>query len=254
MRLSFINQQTMGIDMAVVTRPVEYDHNGVKLEGILAWDDSLAGPRPGVLVAHTWAGRGDFEIGKACALAELGYVGFAVDMYGKGVLGGSPEENTALMTPLMEDRGLLQARIQLAVEVVRQQPEVDAAQVAATGYCFGGLTVLDLARSGSDVLGVVSLHGLFLPADKLANQTITARVLCLHGYDDPMAQPQSMLDLATEMTAAGADWQVHAYGNTVHAFTNPAAADREMGTVYSAVADRRSLQAMKNFLAECFGS
>lgn len=240
--------------MAVVTRSVEYDHLGVTLEGVLAWDDSVAQPRPGVMVAHTWAGRGDFEVGKACVLAELGYVGFAVDMYGKGVLGVTPEENTVLMTPLMEDRGLLQARIQRAVEVLRQQPEVDAAQVAATGYCFGGLTVLDLARSGSDVLGVVSLHGLFSPPENLANQEITARVLCLHGYDDPMALPQSMVDLATEMTKAGADWQVHAYGNTVHAFTNPAAANPEMGTVYSAVADRRSYQAMENFLAECFGT
>lgn len=238
--------------MAIVTKLVEYDHQGVALEGMLAWDDSIAGPRPGVLVAHTWAGRGEFEMGKARALAELGYVGFAIDMYGKGVLGTSPEENAALMAPLMEGRGLLQARIGRAVEVIREQPEVDSTQVVATGYCFGGLTVLDLARSGSDVLGVVSLHGLFLPPEGNAGRAINAKVLCLHGYDDPMAQPQAMIDLAAEMTAAGADWQVHAYGNTVHAFSNPAATNPEMGTVYNADADRRSQQAMENFLEECF--
>lgn len=239
--------------MAIVTRPVEYEHQGVMLEGMLAWDDGIDQPRPGVLVAHTWAGRGDFEIGKARALAELGYVGFAIDMYGKGVLGTSPEENTALMAPLMEDRELLQARIARAADVIRQQPEVDATQVAATGYCFGGLTVLDLARSGSDVQGVVSLHGLFSPPEGGTKQSISAKVLCLHGFDDPMAQPQAMIELGAELTAAGADWQVHAYGNTVHAFSNPAAANPEMGTVYSPDADRRSQQALENFLLECFG-
>lgn len=238
--------------MAIVTRSIEYTHQDVTLEGTLAWDDAIDEPRPGVLVAHTWSGRSDFEVNKARALAELGYVGFAVDMYGKGVRGTSPDENSALMAPFIENRELLQERIVRAVDVIRDQPEVNAAQVAATGYCFGGLVALDLARCGADVLGVVSLHGLFMPPENTAEQSISAKVLCLHGYDDPMADPQSVLDLAAELTASGADWQVHAYGGTVHAFSFPPANSPETGAAYSPDADRRSQQAMANFLAECF--
>lgn len=238
--------------MTIQTRLIEYPHNGTTLEGMLVWDDAVAGPRPAVAISHTWAGRSPFEEGRARELAGLGYVGFAIDMYGKGRRGETPEQNTALMSPLMEDRPLLQQRIAAAVSVLRQQDEVDPARVAAMGFCFGGLCVLDLARSGSDVLGVVSFHGLFGAPGNTAGNKISTRVLCLHGYDDPMAQPASMLALADELTAAGANWQVHAYGNTVHAFTNPAANNPGMGTVYSADADRRSRLALQNFLEELF--
>ncbi len=238
--------------MTIQTRLVAYKHGPVELEGMLAWDDADDRPRPAVAIAHTWAGRGAFEENKAVALAESGYVGFAVDMYGRGILGGSPQENAGLMSPFMEDRALLQDRINRAVDVLREQPEVDAGRIAAMGFCFGGLCVLDLARSGSDVLGVVSFHGMFGAPGNTAGNSIRARVLCLHGYDDPMARPESVLALGTELSEAGADWQVHAYGNTVHAFTNPAANDPAMGTVYSPVADRRSWVALGNFLEELF--
>ena len=237
--------------MAIQSRLVEYSCDGELFEGYLAWDDSRSAA-PAVAVAHTWAGRGEFEESKARALAEQGYVGFAIDMYGKGVRGTSVEENTALMTPLVENRAVLQQRINRAVEVLREQPGVDAGKTAAMGFCFGGLCVLDLARSGSDGLGVVSFHGLFNAPESPPNQAITAKVLCLHGYDDPMAQPDSLLSLASEMSEAGVDWQVHAYGNTLHAFTNPEANDPDMGTVYSADADRRAFQALDNFLTELF--
>lgn len=236
--------------MAIQTRLIEYRHGDTLLEGYFAWDDSITGPRPAVAVSHAWAGRGEFEEQKAVRLAQLGYVAFAIDMYGKGVLGNGPEENTVLMTPFMENRALLQERIALGVATLREQPEADSEAVAAIGYCFGGLCVLDLARSGSDVRGVASFHGLFLPPGNTAANSITAKVLCLHGYEDPMAQPQSMLDLATELTAAGADWQVHAYGNTVHSFTNPAANDKAAGTAYDPAADRRSWAALTDFLQE----
>jgi len=238
--------------MAIQTRLIDYRHGDDVLEGFFAWDDAVTGPRPAVAIAHAWGGRSEFEDQKAVKLAELGYVGFAMDMYGKGVLGNTPEENTALMTPFMQDRALLQARIAQGIDVLRQQAEVDDGSIAAMGFCFGGLCVLDLARSGSDVLGVVSFHGLFTAPDNTAGNRISAKVLCLHGYDDPMAQPQSMLDLATELKGAGADWQVHAYGNTVHSFTNPAADNAAMGTAYSATADRRSWQSLQNFLGELF--
>lgn len=239
--------------MAIQTRLIEYRDGELVLEGFMAWDPAHSEPRPAVAIAHTWAGRTPFEEGKAVELAEQGYVAFAIDMYGKGVRGSSPEENTALMTPLMQGRAVLQGRINKAVSVLRQQAEVDPKRVAASGYCFGGLCVLDLARSGSDVCGVASFHGLFGAPGNTAGTPISAKVLCLHGYDDPMAQPQSMLDLASELSAAGADWQVHAYGNTVHAFTNPEANNPEMGAAYSAPADHRSRQALFNFLEECFG-
>lgn len=238
--------------MTIQTRYIEYALNDVIFEGLLAWDDELSGQRPAVAVAHTWAGRGVFEESKAVELAGCGYVGFAMDLYGKGVLGEGVEECAALMAPLMADRTLLEQSIDTAVSVLREQPEVDAANVAAIGYCFGGLSVLDLARSGSDVRGVVSFHGLFTPPENTSARKIKAKVLCLHGYDDPMAEPETMVALAAELTEAGADWQIHAYGNTVHAFSNPAADNPQMGTVYSESADRRSRQALMNFLQEIF--
>jgi dienelactone hydrolase len=238
--------------MAIQTRAVEYIVDGKTFEGILAWDDSASGKRPAVAVAHAWAGRSPFEVEKAKRLAALGYVGFAMDVYGKGVLGRSRDENAALMGPLVQDRTLLQKRLVAAIHALALQPEVDPGRIAAIGFCFGGLSVLDLARVGAPVKGVVSFHGLFTPPGNTAGKRIAAKVLALHGWDDPMVPPQAVVDFAKEMTAAGADWQLHAYGHTMHAFTNPEANDPAFGTVYNAQADARSWQAMQNFLAELF--
>jgi len=238
--------------MAIQTTTIDYECNGATHEAFMAWDDAQRGPVPGVMVAHAWGGRSEFEESKARSLAEQGYVGFAIDMYGKGLRGSTTEENAALMNPLIEDRATLQSRIAAALDVMRAQSQVDAGRCAGIGYCFGGLCVLDLARVGSDVAGVVSVHGLFNPPGNTAGTAISAKVLCLHGYDDPMAPPDSVLSLAGELSEAGADWQVHAYGGTLHAFTNPQANDPGMGTVYSAVADARATPAIENFLAELF--
>ena len=238
--------------MTIQTRIVEYSQDGITFEGYLAWDDAGAKPRPAVLVSHAWGGAGDFEHARARDLAELGYAGFSLDLYGKGVRGGNPDENAALMQPFLDDRELLQKRLQLAVEVASGQPGVDASRVAAIGYCFGGLCVLDLARIGADVGGVVSFHGLFHPPGNTAGNRIAARVLALHGWDDPMATPEQAVALAAEMTEAGADWQIHAYGNALHAFTNPEANDPDHGVAYDPRSDRRSWQAMVNFLEELF--
>ena len=238
--------------MAILTRTVEYKDGDTVFEAYMAWGDGGNDPKPGVLVSHAWGGRSDFEDGKADRLAELGYVGFAIDLYGKGRRGESKEENAALMQPLLDDREMLQRRMLLALEQIRKQKEVDAARVAAMGFCFGGLCVLDLARTGADLSGIASFHGLFGKPGNTEGNQMQAKVLVMHGWDDPMATPDQVLGLSGELTEMGADWQIHAYGNTLHAFTNPAAADPDFGTVYSPDADRRSWQALQLFLAEIF--
>jgi dienelactone hydrolase len=231
-------------------RTIDYTHNGTLLEGFLAYDDAVSGPWPGVLISHAWAGREPFECDKARALAQLGYAGFALDLYGKGVLGTGPEENTKLMQPFLDDRAMLQARLGIALETFGKQPEVDADRIAAMGFCFGGLCVLDMARVGAKVRGVASFHGLFVPPGNTAGNKITAKVLALHGHRDPMVPVEEVIKFEHEMTAAGADWQIHVYGNAMHSFTNPAANDASFGTMYDADSDRRSWQTLVNFLAE----
>ncbi len=232
---------------------IEYQDGDTTLEGYVVWDDSIQGPRPGVLVAHDWTGRRDFATGKAEEMARLGYVGFALDMYGKGVFGadGDVEGNSALMNPLAGDRAALRARVEAALGALHALEVVDSGKVGAMGYCFGGMCVLELARAGADVAGVISIHGIFAPGD-VANETMTASVLCLHGQDDPMVPPEQVLAFQQEMSEAGVDWQVHAYGGTTHAFTNPAANDPAFGTVYNPVADKRATQSIKNFFDEVF--
>ncbi len=238
--------------MAIQNRLIEYRDGDVVLEGMLAWDDDISGPRPGILVSHAWSGRSDYEGGKANGLAGLGYAAFCLDLYGKGVRGSGPEENSSLMQPFLDDRAMLQKRLLLSLATMREQEEVDAAKTAAMGFCFGGLCVLDIARTGEHLAGVVSVHGLFSAPGNTAGNRIKASVLLLHGWDDPMATPGDAMALSKELTAMGADWQLHAYGNTMHAFSNPAANDIASGTVYDATADRRSWIAAQNFFAELF--
>ena len=238
--------------MAVQTKTIDYADGDTPLEGYFAWDNAAPGPRPGVLIVHAWAGRSPFEEEVARKLAGLGYAGLAMDVYGKGVLGNDPEENTKLMTPFLEDRPMLQNRLQIGLQVLRDEGVVDANKVAATGYCFGGTCVLDLARTGEEFQGAASFHVLFNKPGNTDGNAIKAKVLALHGWDDPMVPPADVTALAEELTAGGADWQIHGYGNTLHAFTNPEANAPDMGAMYQADADRRSWQAMENFLAEVF--
>jgi dienelactone hydrolase len=238
--------------MAIVSNTVIYLDGDVVLEAFFAFDDAISGRRPAVLINHTWAGRDEFVAEKARKLAALGYVGFAVDMYGKGVLGSSPDECMALMQPFMTDRALLQQRMKAALAAVRLMPWVDDSKIAAIGFCFGGLCSLDLARTGADIKGVVSFHGLLNAADNTQGNAIKAKVLALHGRDDPLGPNEQVLAFEQEMTDAGADWQLHIYGNTMHAFTNPVANAPESGKVYQPDADRRSWLAMQNFLTEIF--
>jgi len=213
---------------------------------------TVEGRPPAVLIAHTWGGRDEFVDNKARQLAELGYVAFALDMYGHGVLGKNSEENAALMQPFIDDRSVLQQRIDAALYAVRLLPWVDDSKVAAIGFCFGGLCVLDLARMGADLKGVVSFHGLLNPPQNKTSKPVLAKVLALHGHDDPMASDSQVTAFCQEMTDLQVDWQLHQYGNTVHAFTNPLANSNASGTVYNKIADKRSWQSMQNFLEEIF--
>jgi dienelactone hydrolase len=236
--------------MNLQTRTIDYRDGPQALQGFMCLDAAAPGRLPGVLVAHTWRGRSEYEENKARELAALGYAGFALDLFGKGVLGTSLEQIRALIQPFMDDRSLLQRRMQLALEEIRAQDEVDESRVAAIGFCFGGLCVLDLARSGADINGVASFHGLLTPPPGSDNERILSKVLVMHGWDDPMATPEHLVALGRELTSMEADWQIHAYGNTMHAFTNPLADNPDFGTVYQADADRRSWASMKAFLAE----
>lgn len=236
--------------MAIQSRPHEFDIDGLRVEASIAAEAGAPGKRPVVLVFHDWAGQSDFARERSRRLAELGYIGFAVDLYGKGRRGSTREECSALMTPLVQDRGLLRRRIEATAAEAARVPGADAGRLGAIGFCFGGLCALDLARSGvPGIRGVASFHGLFTPPAWKGGR-ISAKVLALHGYDDPMAQPDALRAFCNEMSAAGADWEVNAYAGTMHAFTNPHANDPAFGTVYSAQADARSWARCVAFFAE----
>ncbi|SVB07772.1 uncharacterized protein METZ01_LOCUS160626 [marine metagenome] len=231
------------------TETVNYQATDIELEGYVAYPDEEKAPL--VLIVHTWAGKDDFVHERAEDLAALGYVGFAVDMYGNGKVGSNTEENQSLMAPLLSDRNVLKDRITSALHFGKSLPGVDPNKVAAIGYCLGGLVVLDLARSGENFQGLVSFHGLLMGSD-ISEKGIQAKILVLHGERDPMV-PSDMVDaFQKEMTKAGADWQLHSYGGTYHAFTKPGADDPNLGTQYNKSAAERSWKSMQNFFEEIF--
>jgi len=227
---------------------IPYEHNGTALEGFLVSHSGQK--RPGVILCHAWRGRDDFVCEKAQEIASWGYTTFALDLYGKGVLGKSKQENEKLMTPFIKDRTFLKSRLLKALEIFKNQTGVDAEKIAAMGFCFGGLCALDYARSGANLTGVISVHGL-LKGSNNHPEKIKAKILALHGHDDPLVPPQDVQTFEKEMTDAKADWQVHIYGKTMHAFTNPQANDPAFGTVYNPVSARRAWQSIRNFLSEC---
>lgn len=229
-----------------------YHQGEQELHGFIAYDELCDKPKPAVLIAHDWTGRSEQMCDKARLLADMGYVGFALDAYGKAALGSNIEEKKALMTPLITDRQLLRARIQAAFATVASLPQVDKNNIVMIGFCFGGLCALDLARSGADVKGVVSVHGLLNKPDIECAQRIRAKVLVLHGYQDPMVPPAQVHAFCDEMSSAQADWQMHLYGNVQHAFTNPEAHDSALGLVFNEQAAQRAWQAMTYFLQETF--
>lgn len=228
---------------------IEYRDGEALLEGFFCYDESQPGLRPAVLICHTAGGRDEFVERKARRLAWQGYACFALDNYGKGVRGRSADENQALMAPFLQDRRRLLARLHAGLATAQAIPVIDARRIAVMGFCFGGLCALDLARADADIRGAVSFHGLLKPSG-FTEPKIRAKILMMHGFDDPLAPPEDLLAVAREFTAAGADWQLHAYGHTMHAFTNPKAQNRGGGLQYDEAADRRSWHALEEFLGE----
>ncbi len=233
------------------TEVVEYRHGDVVLEGYVAYDASEKGKLPGVLVVHEWMGHNPYVRMRAEKLAREGYVAFALDMYGKGVRAKDAKEAAALAGAYKGDRKLMRARAAAGLDVLARHPKVDPSRLAAIGYCFGGTTVLELARGGALLRGVVSFHGgLDTPSPEDA-RNIRGKVLVLHGADDPFVKPAEVAAFQDEMRKAGVDWQFVAYGGAVHSFTNPDAGnDNSKGAAYNGKADRRSWEAMEDFLEE----
>ncbi|MEM7729888.1 MAG: dienelactone hydrolase family protein [Pseudomonadota bacterium] len=243
--------------MTITTRTFDYADGDTQCVGLLAYDESVASARPGILVNHAWGGRDDFAEGVAVQMAANGYVGVALDNYGGGVTPDTVDDKMALMGPLKEDRAALLSRLKAGYDAAAALDEVDADAMAAMGFCFGGLCTLDMARAGKgaglDLKAAISYHGL-LDAPDLPKQNIVADVLICHGYDDPMADPDSLRAVQDEMVAAGCDWTVMSFGNTKHAFMVPEADNAELGLKYNKSAADQSWAATFDLLRKHFQS
>jgi dienelactone hydrolase len=239
-------------EAAVKTMTVEYKQGDVTLEGFLAYDDTVQGQRPGVLVVHEWGGLEDYTKTRAEMLAKLGYVAFAADIYGKGVRPTTPQAKGQEAGKYGRNRGLLRERVRAGLDEMKKNPMVDTSRVAAIGYCFGGGAVLELARSGAEVGGVVTFHGSLSNPNPQDAANIKAKVLVLHGANDPLVPQKDVEQFQKEMLGAKVDLQFVAYSNTIHSFTNPKSNDPAHGVQYNPESDRRSWQAMQDFFNEIF--
>lgn len=227
---------------------IPYQENQCDLEAFVAYPSKEK--KPLVLLCHAWRGRDDFIVAKAEEVAKWGFVGFALDMYGKGVLGRSKEENAALKKPFIEDRQRLQHRVLKAFEVACSLSYVDTSTIAILGYGFGALCALDLARSGVELTGAISIYGHFDPPPSFLIKPIKAKILILHGSQDPIVPLEEVLRFTNEMDRANIDWQAHIYGGVRHAFANPAVHDPTSGLLYNEKAAAHSWAAVHNFLKE----
>jgi len=237
---------------AIQSKTVEYEQGGATLQGVLVWDDAVSGPRPGVLVVHQWLGLTDYEKHRATLLAQLGYVAFCADIYGKDARPKNVAEAGAEAGKFKSNRTLLRGRVTAGLEQLKHSELADPKHLAAIGYCFGGTTVLELARSGAELAGIVSFHGGLdspAPAD---GRNIKCPVLICHGADDPFEKPEDLAAFENEMRDAKVDWRLIKYGGAVHSFTQPDPGFVNPGAHYNEKADRRSWEDMKLFFAEIF--
>lgn len=239
---------------AIKTQPIDYQQGGVTFQGYLAYDDAIQGKRPGILICHEWWGLNDYPKHRAEQLAGLGYVAFALDMYGNGAVATNPSDAARLSSEVGGDRDLVRARATAGLNVLRAQSQCDASKIAVIGYCFGGMVALELARAGTDLAAVVSFHGNLSTPNPDQDQPIKPKILVCTGADDAFVPPQAVAAFEDEMRKAGVDYQVIAYGGAVHAFTNPDADKAGMKNVaYNQAADKRSWKAMLAMFDEVFG-
>ncbi|RDY58311.1 dienelactone hydrolase family protein [Flagellimonas nanhaiensis] len=238
----------------VQTKEHTYSDGKETYQGVIAFDDAFEGKRPLVLVSHTWVGQSDFETNKAVELAKLGYLAFAIDVYGKDKRANNPSEAEAYMNEMLADRQELLNRLLLAMDSLKQHELADVEKIGAIGFCFGGKCALDLARSGVDIKGVVSFHGIFDPPGIDHEGDIKAKVLVLHGWEDPLALPKDIEMLGKELTERNAVWEMDIFGHTGHAFTNPNANAPEQGMQYNSLANARAWKRMVTFFEEVFAS
>lgn len=238
---------------AVRTQTVEYKQGDTLLEGYLAYDDSLQGKIPGVLIVHEWTGMGPYVKRRAEQIAALGYAGFAIDIYGKGIRPKDSKEASAQAGIYRANRQLMRERANAGLQRLKEYGFVDPKRIAAIGYCFGAGVVLELARSGADIAGVVSFHGNLDTPHPEDAKNIKAKVLVCHGADDPFVTQDQVSAFQKEMRSARVDWEMIFYGNAVHSFTNPASGDNpSAGAAYNKEADARSWERMQSFLRELF--
>lgn len=238
--------------MTIIRRVTVHEGPGGIFESMVVSDDSTGALRPGILLFANALGTKEADFAYAEKVSALGYTVFVADIYGQGKRASRDDADMGrYMNVLNTDRALLRDRLQAAHAMLKSLPEADASRTAAIGFCFGGKCVLDLARSGADITGGVSFHGIY-DAPPFPNAAITAKLLVCHGWDDPLAPPEATVALANELTQAGCDWQIHAYGNTGHAFSDQAVNMPEKGLAYNPDADRRSFRSMRDFLGDLF--
>ena len=237
----------------MTTIDLDYKDGDLTCRGVLAYDPDISGKRPGILVVHEAFGLGEHAIERAERLAALGYVALAADMFGARKQATDLPSALALIGDLRTDAALLSRRAMAGLNALAAQPQVDTSRLGGIGFCFGGATVLRLARDGTDLKGVVSFHGALATPTPAAKGAVKASVLVCTGADDPLVPTAEVNAFEEEMRQAGADWQVIAYGGTVHSFTNKAADGTQMpGIKYHAQTDARSWLAMQNFFTEVF--
>lgn len=236
----------------IVEKTIEYKDGDTVLEGFLYHNETDKSPKPGVIVVHEWMGLDEYAKKRARELAEQGYVTFAADIYGKGVRAKDQKEAGELAGRYRNgDRKVLRSRINAALKVLKSQPQVDKKNTFAMGYCFGGTTVLELARSGADVKGVVSFHGGLSNVNPKDARKIKGAVLVLHGAVDPYVSPEELNGFIKEMEDAKVDYQLVSYAGAVHGFTNPKGGnDASKGYAYNKKADIRSWNATLQFFKE----
>lgn len=236
----------------VVSKTVEYTADGTVMKGYLAYNDKIEGKRPGILVVHEWWGLNDYTRRRARMLAELGYTALALDMYGEGKQATHPDDAGKLATEVMKNFDMGKARFLAGEDLLKKQPTVDPDRIAAVGYCFGGGVVLNMARQGADLKGVVSFHGSLAAVKPAETGAVKAKLLVLHGADDKFTTPDQIEAFKQEMKNAGADYKFIAYPGAMHAFTNPDATAYgkkfKIPIAYNKKADKESWQEMKKFL------